>query len=228
MTNAVIRASIAGLAFSVGVASAPFFLPIWIIPFRQAMQASNPADWIGFAGSLVSGAMTIVAAGIAWSAVQNELSEKATREQKQQAEAKLAAVLVITQTVHVAATIVHLINRVFQLDDARQKGSLLEFDTDAKIRIVRDMIDECVEHLEATFSHSAIPQAWQGLAIDDKSTYLMLTSTIHTTLLLFKSPAMSDWRASLPLRRDNLLKFGAILRAFDADLADVFERDANR
>src|ERR1700677_1668210 len=99
------------------------------IPISIASGESIKAsDWIGFAGSIAAGVMTLVAATLAWFAVQRQIKaqevaeERATQrstEQKavQDAEAKYAAVIVLTQTVHAAAA---ALNVTTQYVDALQ------------------------------------------------------------------------------------------------------------
>lgn len=42
--------------------------PIW-----QAAWKAQPSDWLGFLGNIVAGLMTLIAAGIAWLAVQRQI-----------------------------------------------------------------------------------------------------------------------------------------------------------
>jgi hypothetical protein len=66
--------SVGMIAFFVGMASALFLLPFWVRPFLAAVEKGNPSDWIGFAGNFGAGAMTLIAAAIAWSAVQKQIA----------------------------------------------------------------------------------------------------------------------------------------------------------
>lgn len=61
-------------AFAIGLSSSVFLMPFWIPPFLAATKTNNPSDWIGFAGNFAAGIMTIVAAVIAWFAVQGQIS----------------------------------------------------------------------------------------------------------------------------------------------------------
>jgi hypothetical protein len=62
------------IAFAVGFASVLFLMPFWVNPFLLAVQKGSPADWIGFAGNVGAGAMTLIAAAVAWLAVQRQIS----------------------------------------------------------------------------------------------------------------------------------------------------------
>jgi hypothetical protein len=77
----------------------PGLSPLWLISLALVLGtlittlipisvASNikPSDWIGFAGSVVAGAMTLFAAILAWFAVQRQITaqEEAERRATQQ------------------------------------------------------------------------------------------------------------------------------------------------
>jgi hypothetical protein len=102
------------LAFCVGLSSSIFLMPFWVKPFLAAAGTKNPADWIGFAGNFAAGIMTLIAAIVAWFAVQGQIKaqeqaeERASerlseRRETEQAGAKDAAKIVLTHTIHAAA-----------------------------------------------------------------------------------------------------------------------------
>ena len=55
-------ASVAALAFCAGSVVSFFLLPIWVIPLIEAAREGSRSDWLGFAGTLISGALTSVVA----------------------------------------------------------------------------------------------------------------------------------------------------------------------
>ena len=65
--------AIAALAFTAGSAVSFFTLPIWVTFAVNLAREGNRSDWIGFAGSIVGAAMTIVAALVAWWAVDRQI-----------------------------------------------------------------------------------------------------------------------------------------------------------
>jgi hypothetical protein len=52
-------------AFFTGLVSAVFLLPFWVKPFLSAVEKGSPSDWIGFAGNVGVGMMTVIAASAA-------------------------------------------------------------------------------------------------------------------------------------------------------------------
>jgi hypothetical protein len=75
-------------------------------------------------------------------------------------------------------------------------------------------------------AHFAIAQAWQGLSIEDKTNYLIVTARLHTIMTIHENPPPIDDTASIRNQHDALSQLAVFLRAFDGELAHVFERDA--
>jgi hypothetical protein len=65
--------SVALVTFFAGLSSGLFLLPFWVQPFLTATEKGNPADWIGFAGNFAAGVMTLIAAALAFWAVQQQI-----------------------------------------------------------------------------------------------------------------------------------------------------------
>lgn len=65
---------IALLAFAGGISVSFFTLPLWVIFASNIAREGARTDWLGFAGSIIGAAMTVAAAGIAWAAVQRQIS----------------------------------------------------------------------------------------------------------------------------------------------------------
>jgi small-conductance mechanosensitive channel len=229
----------------------PGLSPLWLISLAMVLgtailvalpvsiangEAIKSSDWIGFSGNVVAGVMTLVAAIIAWFAVQRQIqaqeesagraSERLQQERdKEQAEAKFAAVIVLTQTVHAAAAVMNVIEQV--LDIAANPRSyvspgVVPFELhDAKAKLSKVM-----QQLKTTMDHFSIAQAWQGLGIQDRTNYLIVTSTLHTVTNIYDHPPPIDDLQVIRNQHETLSKLALYLRAFDDELADVFLRDS--
>lgn len=90
------------------------FIPISI----SGGEAIKASDWIGFSGNVLASVMTIIAAIIAWFAVQRQIEAQAqtikraseeakAAQQKHDADAKFAASVVLMQTVYATAAVAH-------------------------------------------------------------------------------------------------------------------------
>jgi hypothetical protein len=101
-------------AFCAGIALSFFTLPLWVTFAINIAREGNRADWLGFTGSLIGAVVALIAAIIAWFAVQQQIAaqmlasqqervDRAQTMERQEAEAKAAAKIVLTQTVHAAA-----------------------------------------------------------------------------------------------------------------------------
>lgn len=65
--------TVATLAFAGGTVMSFFTLPFWVLTAINVTKEGSRADWLGFSGSVIAGAMTLIAAIIAWFAVKNQI-----------------------------------------------------------------------------------------------------------------------------------------------------------
>lgn len=61
------------LAFVAGTAVSFFTLPIWVTTAINIAKEGNRSDWLGFFGSVIGAVMTLIAALVAWFAVQQQI-----------------------------------------------------------------------------------------------------------------------------------------------------------
>jgi len=226
------------IAFIVGLSSSLFLTPFWVRPFVTAAKGGNPADWIGFGGNFAAGIMTLIAAIIAWFAVQQqiraqELSAERAREEAlrvrevQKVEAKFAARIVLAQTVHAAATALNVADQVLKsATKVYGGGAPTGISGPLELAEMKQKFTRAMQALKDTMDHFAIAQAWQDLGIHDKANYLIVTSTLHTVVTISDNPPPIEAIRSIGNQHETLKKLSHYLRAFDPELADVFDRDA--
>lgn len=210
-----------------------------LIPFGiTGGEGIKSSDWISFAGNVLAGVMTLVAAALAWFAVQHQVraqetsAERARDEVKrqqevQQAEAKFAAAIVLTQPVHAAAAVFNVTSQVLAVTRRRRSGPMEEAIRPAEIAEGNRKLSSSMRALKATMNHFAIAQAWQDLGIEDRANYLIVTATLHTVITLYDHPPPTGDENTATLH-DALAKLQTYLRAFDPELADVYERDSKK
>jgi hypothetical protein len=222
--------AIAVVAFAAGVSVSFFTLPLWVTFAINVAKEGSRTDWLGFAGSVVGAGVALLAAIIAWFAVQQQIIaqrlateqvrvDEVQRVEQQQAEAKFAARIVLTQTVHAAAAALNVAGQLLEL---MARGAVR-----AQIEAKREEFKRIMQSLKATMDHFAIAEAWKGLSIEDKANYLIVTARLHTIMTIHENPPPRiEDITSIRNQRDALSQLAIHLRAFDAELADVFERDA--
>jgi hypothetical protein len=71
-------------AFFAGTAVSFFTLPIWVTTAINIAKEGNRSDWLAFFGSVIGAAMTLIAALVAWLAVQQQIRN--TNDQLRAAE----------------------------------------------------------------------------------------------------------------------------------------------
>jgi hypothetical protein len=232
----------------------PGLSPLWLISLALVLgtliavlipisiaTSIKPSDWIGFAGSVVAGAIALLAAILAWFAVQRQITaqedaEKRTAERSaeqravEMSHAKEAAKIVLTHPVHAAAAVMNVTEQYLEALAAEPPfvpgpqeygGGQSKADTVIKPKLVKVMAQ-----LKATMDHFAIAEAWKDLGIDDKSNYLMITSTLHTVSNIYDNPPPILFAELVNNQRGALSELAIFLRNFDEDLATVFERDS--
>ena len=220
---------IAVLAFAIGATCSFFTLPIWVTFAINVAKEGSRTDWLGFAGSVIGAGVALIAAIIAWFAVQQQISaqrleaeqrrtEEIEKTERQQAEAKFAARIVLTQTVHAAAAAFNVADQLLEAIDRAALRPEIAHRMQKYAQVMRS--------LRITMDHFAVAQAWQGLGIEDKTNYLIVTATLHTVMTMHDNPPPIDDTTSIRNQHDALSKLAIYLRAFDDELADVFERDS--
>jgi hypothetical protein len=188
----------------------PGLSPLWLISLALVLgttivvlipasiatgNAIKSSDWIGFAGSVTAGAMTLVAATLAWFAVQRQIKAQEAAEERatqrvaeqtvvQNEEAKYAAVIVLTQTVHAAAAALNVTSQYVESLEEYERArkpvgvGLVEYGGGSREPTeVREKLNTVMVQLKATMNHFSVTEAWKTLSIEDKANYLVVTST---------------------------------------------------
>jgi hypothetical protein len=234
----------------------PGLSPLWLISLALVLgtiivvlipvsiatgDKMKSSDWIGFAGSIAAGAMTLIAATLAWFAVQRQIKSQEDAEKRaaqraeeqrnaQMSNAKEAAKIVLTQTVHAAAAVMNVTEQFLEALAADQPTSIgaqkygggsLHAHT-----VIKPRLEKVMAQLRATMNHFAIAEAWKDLGIDDKSNYLMITATLHTVSSIYDNPPPIPFAELVGNQHGALSKLAIYLRNFDEDLANVYDRDS--
>jgi hypothetical protein len=186
------------------------------------------------------GAIALLAAILAWFAVQRQITAQedaekhaAERSAEQRAvemsHAKEAAKIVLTHPVHAASVVMNVTEQYLEaLSAAPFTVGLQEYGggQNTADAVIKPKLNKAMAQLRATMNHFAIAEAWKDLGIDDKSNYLMITSTLHTVSNIYDNPPPILFLELVSNQRVALSKLAVYLRNFDEDLADVFERDS--
>jgi hypothetical protein len=235
----------------------PGLSPLWLISLAMALgilivvmlpvsiatgDKIKSSDWIGFAGSVLAGAITLLAALIAWFAVQRQIAAQEDAEARasqrlaeqrdaQMSNAKEAATIVLTQPVHAAAAAMNVTCQYLDAVARQQplgvgaQGYMGERQREAQL--IKPNLDKVMSQLKASMSHFAIAEAWKDLGIEDKSDYLMVTATLQTVSNIYEEPPPRiSFDELVYNQRSALSKLSKYLRAFDDELADVYEHDS--
>lgn len=97
--------------------------------------------------------------------------------------------------------------------------------TPGKADLIKPKLAMVMAQLKATMSHFAIAEAWKDLGIDYKSSYLVVTSMLNTISNIYDHPPPIPFYELVKNQHEALSKLAIYLRAFDEELADVYDRD---
>jgi hypothetical protein len=197
------------------------------------------SDWIGFSGSVAAGAMTLIAAALAWFAVQRQIQaqleadaravQRLQQEQINEFEnAKYAARIVLAHTVHAAAAVMNITEQYLEAskEPPPRPGDREYGGGRRRTTAVKEQLNVVMTQLKATMSHFAVSEVWKDLDVEDKGNYLVVTSTLHTVMNVYFNPPPIPDLTLITNQHDTMSKFAIYLRAFDGELADVYERDS--
>jgi hypothetical protein len=197
------------------------------------------SDWIGFSGSVLAGTMTLIAALLAWFAVrrqiraQEEAEERAAQRLTEQrastmASAKEAAKIVLAHPVHAAAAVMNVTEQFFEAVREPSPVGAQGYYTPCRVALAREKLDKVMAQLEATIDHFAVAEVWKELGLDDKLNYLVVTSTLYTVANIYKNQPPIPYQEMIQNQHDTLTKFSVYVRAFDDELAVIYDRDSKR
>jgi hypothetical protein len=74
------------LAFAVGVSVSFFTLPLWVMFVINVAKEGSRTDWLGFTGSVIGAVVALIAAIIAWTAIQRQISAEERRAKADRVE----------------------------------------------------------------------------------------------------------------------------------------------
>jgi hypothetical protein len=199
------------------------------------------SDWIGFSGSVLAGAIALLAALLAWFAVQRQIAAQEDAEKRaaarlaeqrdaDMANAKEAATIVLTHPVHAVAAVMNVTEQYLEAhpkETVRGNGLLRDpGKVSVAATVVKPKLDKVMAQLIATMSNFAVAEAWKDLGIEDKCSYLVVTSMLHTVSNIYENPPPIPFYEVVGNQHATLSNFTIHLRAFDDELADVYERDS--
>jgi hypothetical protein len=142
--------------------------------------------------------------------------------------AKEAARVVLTHTVHAAAAVMNVTEQYLKALVVEEPFAIGNqgYMTPSKADLLKPKLDKVMAQLKATMNHFAIAEAWKDLGIDDRCNYLMITSTLHTVSTIYDSPPPILFFEMVNNQHGALSKLRFYLRNFDEELADVYDRDS--
>ena len=221
MRRALTTTSIALLAFCAGMTASFFTLPLWVTMAINVAKIGPRADWLGFLGSVLAGAMTLIGAVIAWFAVQRTIVA-----QRQLATEERDDLLVAIN--EELADIFHMINTVW-----RSVERALTPDPNEKIRNRR--FGNAKETFRMIPPLPRIDRIWQSSEGLQPTVRQRLGSVLQCMRFLAHSASRifegadenmdrADWeRQNFEYFCQNASYLLEALQAFDKSLANIFD-----
>lgn len=209
--------------------NSPTLTPVWIIALATVLAAFLPmavpyvfkddiraADWLGFAGNVIVAGVALIAAVIAWSAVQAQIAAPDEAREKAQAEAKFIAVVALSQPIHAASALLRAVSIAQAANTAAARDQW-----DGIVAI-------CCEQVSAMLDHFALREISSELNPDDRALFLIIILQLSSMINIYRKPfGLISREQALSNFEGQLRGLESYLPHFDRELWDVFERDAN-
>jgi hypothetical protein len=211
------------IAFAAGVSASLFLLPFWVRPFLVAAEKGNPSDWVGFAGNFGAGVMTLVAAAIAWHAVQDQIANArdvaadqaaAARAEAEadQMEAKRMAIIGISQAVVAASMMLKTAERAMHAV------------TNDEIEKWDNALDQSAGQVEDGLSNYGLRQILGALGHTDRMCFLMFLTQLGTIVSIYRRPPGTlDRKQRLKTLCSHLEGLPKYLKTIDHNLVELFQ-----
>jgi hypothetical protein len=167
------------------------------------------------AAGLIGAGGALFAAWLAYSAVQQQLVRQDYERERLQKEAKVAAVMALTQSVHAAASTLSVIRKALQYEELMLIAAHF------------DDIDFGMKQLAMALDHWSLREVARDLPEADRAAYLMTVLTLGSIANIASQKKSPQGDATLRLQEQKraLESAHTYLYAFDADLAEVYERE---
>jgi hypothetical protein len=78
--------AIAVIAFTAGLSVSFFTIPLWVTFAINVAKEGSRTDWLGFTGSVIGALVALIAAAIAWTAIQHQISADEQRAKADRVE----------------------------------------------------------------------------------------------------------------------------------------------
>jgi hypothetical protein len=190
----------------------------------ESFKGAQWPKWIGcamaahenLAGGLIGAAGALFAAWLAYSVFQQQLAHEKDDRARLQAEAKLAAVMAMTQPVHAAGSTLDVIRKALAEEGLGLLGRAGHFDN----------IKFGMGQLRLALDHYSLKEVAKDLSGEDRAIFLMIVSQLGTIVnIAAQVSPKGDPAFHLRQQQRALEGVHKYLSVFDADLASVFTRD---
>jgi hypothetical protein len=205
--------------------------PLWLISLAMILgtmiivllpvsivggDSIKSSDWIGFAGNIVAGVMTLIGAAIAWFAVQRQINLQETNRIQAQQEAKVVGVIVLSKPVHAASALLYAIQIA---SAANNPAAVSKWD---------NVVQQATNQVAGMLDHFAVRQISTEMEVNDRALFLMVVTHLATMVSIYMHPyGVIDRQTTLATLETQLRSLRAYLEPFDAELWETFERDGN-
>lgn len=187
-------------------------------------ETIKASDWIGFAGNVVAGVMTLIAAIVAWFAVQQqiaaqtnaieqELKEARAERIRKETEAKACGVAAITGPILAAATCLYTIDSAIA---ATSPADISKWDN--SVNEAAGMLEEAAEYFR--------PHDYaMGMSVTDRLQYLILLRYIGAVIIISKRKGNISRIDMLKRKKEIFEVIRNELPSFDQSLLTAFESE---
>jgi len=203
------------LAFLAGTTISFFTLPVWVTFVINFAKEGNRTDWLGFAGAIFAGFMTLTAAIIAWLAVQRQIAAPEEAHRRSQDAAKYVGTVVLAQLIHVASVLLYAVQIARA---ANTTPAIDEWD---------GVVDRTCIQVSRMLDHFALREIASEMQVDARIHFLIIVLQLSTMINIHTTPlGILSRDETLQTLESQLRGLQPYITGFDPDLWTVFERDS--
>jgi hypothetical protein len=188
-------------------------LTVWLGiggPLVDAVVKASPSEWLGFAGNLAGGAATLVAALVAWQAVQLQLRREHEGREREERAAVEAVKIMLQSPVEALGLVRALMHAINQLPVTLQPG-------------LKKGVDESSSIARALIAAMSIREMAGSLNPDDRRLVFLIDAGMHTWLVL-NTHSENDQSITWDIQLDPLNALANIIVDFDEELGADYRR----
>jgi hypothetical protein len=214
-----------GIAIPLLICLISYWFCVYYPTIAAATRESGFEQWLGFFGTIIGAGVTLMAAVIAWLAVQQQIfaqrelydkqQDELVRKEAQQHRIGKEAAKVILMSSAQAAALIHALIKCY-LDEWPLRER----------QVLHQLVEQKYRHLATALSYFTAFEGWQALSGGDRISYMLLTTELNAIQTRYAIAELNSEMVFEVFVRSQVFyfeRFRSFLQAFDTSLGRSYE-----